>query len=307
ADWPRRMTEPKAVPKGLLVAVTAGALAFGGAGLLGLADLAPVDDGQPVAVIAHRGAANAKPENTMAAVIEAVRVGSDWVEIDVQETADGEVVVMHDSDFMKQASNPLNIWDATMADLADIDIGSWFDPTYADERTPLLADVLRATKDKSGVVIELKYYGFDKQLEQRVVDIVEAEDMVDQVKIMSLKYAAVEKMRNLRPDWDIGLLASASLGQMWELDADFLAVNSATTSHRLVRESRAAGKEVYVWTVNDPLSMSAMISLGVDGLITDEPELARQVLSERRALNGTERLILGLAGQIGLDLEAWFE
>ncbi len=153
----------------------------------------------------------------------------------------------------------------------------------------------------------MKYYGFDKQLEQRVVDIVEAEDMVDQVKIMSLKYAAVEKMRSLRPDWDIGLLASASLGQMWELDADFLAVNSATTSHRLVRESRAAGKEVYVWTVNDPLSMSAMISLGVDGLITDEPELARQVLSERRALNGTERLILGLAGQIGLDLEAWFE
>lgn len=307
ADWPRRMTEPKSAPTGLLVAVTAGTLLFGGVGLLGLADLAPVDDGQPVEVIAHRGAANAKPENTMAAVIEAVRVGSDWVEIDVQETADGAVVVMHDSDFMKQAGNPLTIWDATLADLANIDIGSWFDPAYAAERTPLLADVLRAAKDKSGVVIELKYYGYDEMLEQRVVDIVEAEDMVEQVKIMSLKYKAVEKMRGLRPDWNIGLLASAALGQMWELDADFLAVNAATTSQQLIHESRAVGKKVYVWTVNDPLAMSAMISMGVDGLITDEPELALKVLSERRSLNGTERLILGLAGRIGLDLEAWFE
>lgn len=307
ADWPRGMTEPRAVPSVLLIAITAGALFFGGIGLLGLADLAPVDDGQPVEVIAHRGAAGAKPENTMAAIQEAMRVNADWVEIDVQETADGEVVVMHDSDFMKLAGNPLNIWDATMDDLADIDIGSWFDPAYADERAPLLSDVLRAAKDKSGVVIELKYYGYDDMLEQRVVDIVEAEGMVEQVKIMSLKYGAVEKMRKLRPDWDIGLLASASLGQMWDLDADFLAVNSATTSHRLVRESHAVGKQVYVWTVNDPLSMSAMISLGVDGLITDEPELARTVLSERRELSGSERLILGLAGRIGLDLEAWFE
>ncbi|SFK62534.1 glycerophosphodiester phosphodiesterase [Shimia haliotis] len=307
ADWPRRRTTPHAVPKGALVLITAAAFVFGGVGLLGLADLAPVDDGQPVEVIAHRGAAGAKPENTMAAVNEAIRVGADWVEIDVQETADDEIVVMHDSDFMKLAGNPLNIWDAKLEDLADIDIGSWFDPTYADQRTPLLSDVLRAAKDRSGVVIELKYYGHDVMLEQRVVDIVEAEGMADQVKIMSLKYGAVTKMRGLRPDWDIGLLASASLGQMWDLDADFLAVNSATTSHRLVKESQAAGKKVYVWTVNDPLAMSAMISLGVDGLITDEPELARKVLSERRDLSGSERLILGLAGRIGLDLETWFD
>ncbi|MGR3637076.1 MAG: glycerophosphodiester phosphodiesterase family protein [Shimia sp.] len=307
ASWPRNAAAQKTVPKSALVGVTVVAAVLGGAGAAGLADISPVDAGQPVAVIAHRGASAIKPENTMAAINEAVRVGSDWVEIDVQETADGAVIVMHDSDFMKQAGNPLTIWDATVDDIKDIDIGSWFDSAYAQERAPLLEDVLRAAKDKSGVIIELKYYGHDEKLEQRVAEIVEAEGMVDQVKIMSLKYDAVEKMRALRPDWSIGLLASASLGQMWNLNADFLAVNSATTSHRLVRESQAVGKKVYVWTVNDPLAMSAMISMGVDGLITDEPELARLVLSERRDLSGPERLVLGLAGYIGLDLEMWFE
>ncbi|TCL09404.1 glycerophosphoryl diester phosphodiesterase [Shimia isoporae] len=307
ADWPRNRVPPRQIPRKVLIAVSLSAVLFGGFGVVGLAGLAPVDDGQPVEVIAHRGAAGAKPENTMAAINEAVRVGSDWVEIDVQETADGMVAVMHDSDFMKQAGNPLRIWDATQEDLAKIDIGSWFDPVYADQRTPLLADVLRAAKDQSGVVIELKYYGHDEMLEQRVIDIVEAEGMVNQVKVMSLKYDAVEKMRKLRPEWDIGLLASASLGNMWDLDADFLAVNSATASYRLVRESQAVDKKVYVWTVNDPLAMSGMISLGVDGLITDEPELARKVIEERRELSGPERLILGLAGRVGLDLEAWFE
>lgn len=283
--------------------IAVGATAVAAVGGFELADVVAVDRQQPVAVIAHRGAAGARPENTMAAITKAIEVGSDWVEIDVQETADGAVVVMHDSDFMKVAANPTKIWDATLQDLAEIDIGSWFDPKYSAERTALLSEVLVAAKDKSGVVIELKYYGHDEQLEESVIEIVEAADMVDQVKIMSLKYDAVQKMRRLRPEWDIGLLASASLGRMWELEADFLAVNSAAASHKLVRETRAAGKEIYVWTINDPLSMSGMISLGVDGMITDEPELARQVLDQRRELGVLEKIVLGLAGRIGLDLE----
>ena len=74
----------------------------------------------------------------------------------------------------------------------------------------------------------------------------------------------------------------------------------ATASVPLVRDARAAGKEVYVWTVNDPLSMSHMASLGVSGLITDEPALAREVLAQRSALGAAERLVLALADQLGL-------
>ncbi|MBO9477085.1 glycerophosphoryl diester phosphodiesterase membrane domain-containing protein [Shimia sp. R11_0] len=303
ADWPRSGVQKAArMPRVLLIMCVMLALGVSVLGGLGVAGVMAVDSARPVAVIAHRGAAGARPENTMASVLKAIEDQTDWVEIDVQETRDGAVVVIHDSDFMKVAGNPLKIWDATLTDLEEIDIGSWYDPAYAAERTPLLKDVLLAAKDKAGVVIELKYYGHDEMLEQRVVDIVEETGMQDQVKIMSLKYDAVQKMRTLRPDWTIGLLASASLGNMWKLDADFLAVNSATISTRLVRSSQEVGKKVYVWTVNDALSMSGMLSFGVDGLITDEPALARQVLADRRTLSGVERLVLGLAGRIGLDL-----
>jgi glycerophosphoryl diester phosphodiesterase len=224
------------------------------------------------------------------------------VELDVQESADGEVVVMHDSDFMKIAGIDLKTWDATADDLADIDIGSWFDPGYASERTPLLRDVLALAKDSgSGILIELKYYGHDEMLEQRVAEVVEDAGMTDQVRAMSLKYDAVRKMKALRPDWQVGLLATATVGDLPALEADFLAVNTATASAGLVRDAREAGKEVYVWTVNDPLSMSRMASLGVSGLITDEPALAREVLEQRAALSAAERLVLALGSRLGMS------
>jgi glycerophosphoryl diester phosphodiesterase len=119
---------------------------------------------------------------------------------------------------------------------------------------------------------------------------------------MSLKYEAVQKMNTLRPDWTVGLLATATVGDLPALEADFLAVNMATSSVGLVRDARAAGKEVYVWTVNDPLSMSHMASLGVSGLITDEPALAREVLEQRAALSAAERLVLALESQLGLSV-----
>ena len=159
-----------------------------------------------VTITAHRGASAAAPENTMAAVERALEDGADWVEIDVQETADGEVVVFHDSDFMKLAGNDLKIWDATMADLEKIDVGSWFDERFKDERVPTLAEVLAACKGRAGVNIELKYYGHDEQLEQRVAEIVEAEEMADQVVLMSLKLDAVKKMKAASPGLASGIV-----------------------------------------------------------------------------------------------------
>nr|WP_239113390.1 glycerophosphodiester phosphodiesterase family protein [Shimia biformata] len=266
-------------------------------------DVTQVQTADKVEIIAHRGAAGARPENTMASFEKAIEDGADWVELDVQESADGEVVVVHDSDFMKIAGNPIKVWDATMGDIAGIDIGSWFDPAYGDQRTPLLADVLLAAKDRAGVLIELKYYGHNDQLERRVADVVASTGMEDQVMSMSLKLPLAEKMKSLRPEWNVGLLSSASAGRIWALDVDFLAVNKASLTSRLVREMRQAKKKLYVWTVNEPLEMSRMVSMGVDGLITDEPALAREVVSQRQDLTSVERLVLALANRLGIGFD----
>lgn len=250
-------------------------------------------------VLAHRGASVAAPENSMAAVQQAIEARADYVEIDVQETVDGDVVVFHDSDFMKTAGNPLKIWDATKADLAEIDIGSWFGTEFRGERVPTLAEVLERCNGKIRVDIELKYYGHDQQLEQRVVDLVEQHDMAKEVLIMSLKYDKLAKVRALRPDWTCGLLSSITLGDLSEFDVDFLAVNVAKAKRSFIRRAHSDGKKVYVWTVNDPFAMSTMLSRGVDGLITDNPVLALRVLEMRRGLNPLERLLLGIGSGVG--------
>lgn len=286
-----QMTTPRLIL--LLIAAAAAAALTGGWLLKGIK---ATDD---VLVIAHRGAAGKAPENTLASIRQAIEDGADMIEIDVQESLDGEVVVFHDSDFMKLSGVNLKVWDGTLKQLQEIDVGSWFDFRFSTERVPTLAEVLEEVRGASRVVIELKYYGHDQQLEQRVVDIVERAGMVNDVVFMSLKYDGVKKMRTLRPKWVIGLLSSAAIGNLANLDVDFVAVNMGMATFRFIRRIQAVGKQVYVWTVNDPLSMSRMMSLGVDGIITDEPEMAHKVIAERSSLGSVERLLIHTAVLFG--------
>ena len=119
-------------------------------------------------IMAHRGASLAAPENTMAAVRAAIDSGAQWVEIDVQETADGEVIVIHDSDLQKIGRVPLGVATSTLEQLQEVDIGSWFGEEFSEERIPTLDQVLRLCRDRIRVNIELKYYGAQQQLEKRV-------------------------------------------------------------------------------------------------------------------------------------------
>ncbi|HUP82126.1 MAG TPA: glycerophosphodiester phosphodiesterase [Pirellula sp.] len=255
-----------------------------------------------VQVMAHRGASRKAPENTLSSIRQAIQDGANWVEIDVQETADGEVVVIHDSDFMKLSKNALKVWDATLVDLREIDIGSWFDAKFVDERTAKLDDVLKLCRGKLGVIIELKYYGHDKMLEQRVVEIVERQNMARQVMIMSLRPEGVKKMKSLRPQWKCGILMSVSVGDLHRVEADFLAVNAQFATRSFIKRAHNSGKEVYVWTINDTPTMLRMMNRGVDGILTDRPELARAVLTHRSQMSNAERLLAEVAEIFGAVL-----
>jgi glycerophosphoryl diester phosphodiesterase len=296
-------TGPRVTPVRVIVAGVAGIVIAMGVGVAAIRTVHLEDRAD---VTAHRGSSAAAPENTMAAVKLAIEEGADWVEIDVQETADGEVVVFHDSDFMKVADKNLKIWEATMADLEDIDVGSWFAAEFKDERVPTLGEILDECKGKIGVNIELKYYGDHAvQLEKRVVDIVEGHGMASDVVIMSLKVGAVEKMKVIRPDWKVGLLLSVAAGDLENVNADFFAVNASFADRAFIRAAHNAKRrrDVYVWTVNDAATMSTMIGRGVDSLITDKPALARKVLEQRAKLSPPERLLLELAGALGVASE----
>jgi len=280
----------------VLAALLVLALVAGSVGFLLLRRLR----GQDVAVvIGHRGAAAAAPENTLAAVESGLVQGADYIEIDVQETADGEIAVIHDSDLMKVGGVDLKIWHATRARLAEIDIGSWFGPAFGAERVPSLRDVLLRARGRGRVMIELKQYGHDEDLARRVVDLVEELGQADDIVAMSLDYGQVRQMRALRPAWTVGLLTAKAVGDLTSLDADFLAVNAGLADRRFVRRAHERGKKVFVWTLNDPVQMFRMLNLGVDGIITDRPALARWVIERRRQLSTVERLLVGIAFYFG--------
>ena len=251
------------------------------------------------AIIAHRGASMDAPENTLAAIELAITQGADWVEIDVQETREGEVVVIHDRDLKKMGGVGLGVFDSTLAEIQSVDIGSRKGAMFQDQRIPTLQQALALCKDRIKVLIELKFYGREEKLEALVAEIVDAAGMQDQIRVMSLDYAGIQKMKSLRPDWQVGLLSSVALGDLTRLNADFFAVNARFANRAFIRRSHQRSRDVMVWTVNDPISMSAMMSKGVDGIITDVPALASSVRSERMQLETHERIMIQLASLLG--------
>ncbi len=289
---------PVAVRVGALVVVLFAALGF----TLFATSIARADG--PVAVIAHRGASFGAPENTLAAFRLAADERADFVELDVQESADGEVVVVHDSDLMKVGRSPLKIWEATSADLRAVDIGSHKDARFAGERVPTLAEALAACKGRVRVIVELKTYGHGQRLEERVVEIVEAAGMADQTVFMSLDHAMVKRMKQLRPAWTVGALVAKAIGDVTSLGADFLAVQAGLATRSFVRQAHRARQLVYVWTVNDPVWMLLAMSRGVDGLITDKPGVARRVIERRAELTDAQRVLVAVLVATGASTDA---
>ena len=251
-------------------------------------------------IIAHRGGAWVAPENTIAAFERAIVGGADWIELDVQENADGEVVVQHDRDFMRAAGVALEVWRATDEDLSGIDIGGSFAPEFSDQRVPSLREVLELAKGRVGVFIELKYYGHDVSLEQKVVELVEEAGMASDIVIMSLDYDGVRKTAGLRPDWTFGLLNAVSLGDLTHLDVDFLALTASASKLSMVRRTHGRDKKIYPWTINDPVQMWMMMSRGADGIITDRVALANDIKELRAQVTPVGRFIIWIAGEIGL-------
>ncbi len=269
------------------------------AGLVGAKAIHGIRLEDKVQITAHRGASGKAPENTLAAVRQAIAEGTDWVEIDVQETKDGVVIVAHDSDLKKVSGVDTKIWDATAEELRSIDIGTHFDPGFSDERVPTLAEVLEACRGRVRLNIELKYYGHDQNLEQRVIDLVEQHKMQEDIVLMSLEPNGVRKAKRLRPEWTVGLLTGVAVGDVTRAEADFFAVSTKLATSSFIRAAHRKHKQVSVWTVNDPITMSMMISRGVDNIITDYPDLARRVLAERAAMSPVERMMLELAVFLG--------
>ena len=252
------------------------------------------DQDSDIRIITHRANALGAPENSLPALENSIALGADVVEIDVQLTADGTVVILHDEDLMRVAGDPRRIAEISDEELWDIRLLAVEKYTYAELHVPTLAEYLERSKDRVIVMIELKYYGFIPELAERTIDVIRQFEMEDQVQIKSLSYRAVEQVRELAPELQTGYVSAAALGDISRLPVHFLSVNQTNINAELIARAVQQQMDVYAWTVNTRESIVDVILKGVDGVITDRPEIAIEVIREIAELTATERLLLQL-------------
>jgi len=247
-------------------------------------------------VTAHRGASTVAPENTLAAFEAAIDAGADAIEFDVRLSADGQVVVFHDSDFRRVAGDPRALERMRLADMRDIDIGSWFDPAFAGERIATLGEALAFIDGRALALVELKPDAANAQalLDATLAEVARSDDP-GRVMLASLSPELVRAARAAAPQVQVALFANAALpGTARRTDFDMLGLNHLQLGPGAVADARRRGYRLQAWTVDDPLRMARYLDLGVDDISTNLPAEAVRVRDDRAALNDAERLLARL-------------
>jgi glycerophosphoryl diester phosphodiesterase len=254
---------------------------------------------RPVSVTAHRGASKEAPENTLAALRKAIDLGADYAEIDVHLTSDGVPVLVHDEDLLRLAGDPRHPGDMTLEELQRLDVGTPFDPAFAGERVPTLAEAIKTCRGRLRLNIELKPpKGGREPLARAVADLIRAEHFEDSCFVTSLDQEAVRLAQQHHPGLRTGAIVSAAVGDVARLDVDVLSVRTGLVTERLLERAHEARREVHAWTIDDPDIMGRLIDRGVDGLITNDPATAVAVRDERERLPVWQRVLLGLRSRL---------
>ena len=233
-------------------------------------------------VMAHRGASTEAPENTMAAFQKAIDDMADYIELDVQLTNNGEVIVMHDSNAYRTTGVDANIVNMTYKEVKTLDAGSWFSDEYVGENVPSLKEVLELTQGKIKLNIELKPADNGTALAKNTVRLIEKYNMVNDCVITSFSESVLKAVKTYNQEIKVGYILSAAYGDFYDMkNVDFFSVNAAFLSKRTIDAIHNSGKRVYAWTVNNKESIKNLTNKGVDGIITDNPVLARETIYSR--------------------------
>ena len=237
--------------------------------------------------IAHRGASAYAPENTMAAFEKAVELGADVLELDLHLTRDDELVVIHDDTLDRTTDGKGPVHDRDLEDIKRLDAGRWFGEGFAGQRIPTLDEVLDRYAGKLLLALEVKAgSAFFPGIEEKVVSALRRRSAIGQTVFASFDHHALQRVKEIEPTLRTAALlvgrpvaVSAIAG---DAKADAMALESSLVTKTEVEACRAAGLQLVVWVVNEPALMRHFIGLGVDGIITDRPDLLRMALNLHR-------------------------
>lgn len=240
------------------------------------------------AIFAHRGASAHAPENTLPAFQSALDQHADGIELDVTLSADGQVVVIHDSTIDRTTNGKGAVKRMDYAVIRQFDAGSWYGETFKGTHIPTLDEVLTLVGDRIFTNIEIKpFYSPMKQLVDKVAKVVTRHSLEKRVIFSSFNPSALVMINRLLPSVPVGfLLMPGFLGALFKslfgksVPYRSLHPHYSAVSPKMIRDARDNGCKILAYTVNKVEDMRRLYAIGIDGIITDDPSLAIQVRSE---------------------------
>ncbi len=237
-------------------------------------------------VWAHRGASGYAPENTMEAFEKAVDMKADGIELDVQMTKDGQLVILHDETVNRVSNGTGFVKDYTYEELSKLNVNKKF-PEYGKVKIPTLDEVYMLIKNTDLMInVELKNgIIFYEDLEERVLELTRQYGLEERVIYSSFNHYSVMKLKRLLPSVKTGFLYEDGYLNM----PDYAVRYGVEALHpplynlqypNFIEECRARGIALRVWTVNDPIDMKRLCEQGVNSIITNYPDIGRQVVEE---------------------------
>jgi glycerophosphoryl diester phosphodiesterase len=243
----------------------------------------------PVMVIAHRGFSGAAPENTLAAFRKAIDVGSDMIELDIQLSKDGKIVVIHDETLERATNGQGRVVDRTLQELKKIDAGARFRAEFSGERIPTLQEVLDLAKGRVPVNIEIKNPTHGQypitELADKALREVKKAGMIDGVIFSSFNPVSLEYIKKNEPRAWVAFLYHRPWNSVPEITGERRYQVLNLRNIHLTREKagriRKEGIKLNVYTVNKEEELEQFVKWGVDGIITNYPDRLIQILKAK--------------------------
>lgn len=237
-------------------------------------------------VFAHRGASKLYPENTLPAFKKAIEFGVDGIELDVQLTKDGHVVVIHDEQIDRTSDSNGWVKDKTLKELKSLDFGSWFSEECKDIRIPTFREVLELLSSWKGTLdVELKNGPIIcPGIEQKVINLIKEYSFENRTIISCFNHNSLVECKKIEPKIKTGIIYIAGIYNPWEyakrIKADAIHPLYYNMLPEVVNGCKENHIEMNYWTIDDPKYIKAAYSLNVHGIITNVPDKAMQIFNE---------------------------
>ena len=233
----------------------------------------------PVVLVAHRAGASHAPENTIAALEQAVLDGAPMAEVDIQQLKDGTLIVMHDSKFKRTTGVDKNVWDVDYEEMCTFGVISCFTDRYRGERVPTLEEMLQCADDRICLMLELKYTGQELELEESVLRLLQKYQMEHRCIIGSMNSGILERMKELDPELETVYIAHNLQEEQLVLPyADSYSIEAKNLTKEMTSCIHAQGKPVYAWTINDKYTLQRAMDCGADGIVTDDIPMVKKIV-----------------------------